>query len=188
VTDLWGGPDTASRASGLVIPMKPGVLGDVLFAGEGGEHRLWLERKWGTCKDTLPYVLWCGINPSTANKFQDDLTITKEQRWTAMLGFSRMIKVNLFSLCSTDPLQLITNVNRDHPANFKMISALNRHAAKFILATGAPPKPIESIARDAMRRVRALRPDMECLGVTRDGWPRHSSRLPYATRFEPFRG
>jgi hypothetical protein len=52
------------------------------------------------------YVLFCGLNPSTADDLKNDPTCTREVNWARAWGFDGFVKVNWGSYRSTSPLVL----------------------------------------------------------------------------------
>lgn len=124
------------------------------------------------------------MNPSGAEADVNDLTIVKECNWTKRLGFGRYVKVNVGSYRWTDSTTLGgARVDLSHPDNLPRILELAAAADTIIVATGAPPDALIGHARATFRALRAAGCKAKCLGVTRDGWPKHSSRLGYATPF-----
>lgn len=57
--------------------------------------RIWDERK--------PFVMFIGLNPSTANADTDDATISRVKAIAANLGYGGVFMMNCFPLISTDP-------------------------------------------------------------------------------------
>ena len=60
--------------------MLPGVDGKAEFS-PCGQYRYWLSRDWGFRRFSggrEPFVLWIGMNPSTAEAEVDDPTIRRE--------------------------------------------------------------------------------------------------------------
>lgn len=170
--------------------MLDGVRGSAEFRGKRSEHRVLLERAWDSSDQPqfVPYVLWVGMNPSMATADQDDLTVRKEQTWTRMLGHQRYVKTNVASYRSTDPTGLEAAEQVCHPDNLRVILMWAKHplCARVVLATGNPPPVMYHIATYVIQELRAHRIELWCLGKTKDGWPRHTSRIAYATKFERF--
>jgi hypothetical protein len=168
--------------------MRPGTHGDARFAGASKEHRLWLLRDWSMEHlDSGAYVLWIGMNPSTADHLTDDLTVRKDQVFTERHGLSRMFKVNVSSYRSTDPAGLnARGVVISHPDNLITIRSLAEGASLIVAATGRVPDLLVPHAQNLFRAMKKDARKMVCLGLTLDGWPKHSSRLAYSTPFQDF--
>jgi hypothetical protein len=56
-------------------------------------------------------LVFCMLNPSTADASEDDPTIRRGVDFANRFGYGRLVVVNLFALCATDPRQL--NMIRD---------------------------------------------------------------------------
>ena len=170
--------------------MRPGTHGDAGFADARKEHRLWLLRDWSMEHlGSGAYALWIGMNPSTADHVWDDLTVRKDQVFTEQhsLGLSRMFKVNISSYRSTDPAGLnARGVVISHPDNLLTIRSLAKGASLIVAATGKVPGILVPHAQNLFRAMKNDGCKMVCLGLTLDGWPKHSSRLAYSTPFQDF--
>lgn len=171
--------------------LQDGVIGRADFIGANQEHRLALERYWGNLLEPDPdprYALWIGMNPSTASHDVDDLTVRKEQTWTRMLGLVRYIKCNIGSYRSTNPAGLAQAEVVSHPDNLPTILRLATapQAHRVILTTGAPPPVLECFYRATVQALRGAGVPLWCLGKTKGGWPKHSSRIGYHTPIVEF--
>jgi hypothetical protein len=158
-------------------PLLPGVMGDAYFPTP--DHRLWLERRW--VGSGGGYALHVGMNPSLAGRDRDDLTVRKDQEFTKRMKLSWMVKCNLGTLVSTDPNGLTGATAVCHPDNLATIMNFASRASRIVIATGKPPDPLLSHARTLFRALRGAGHKMECFGLTKDHWPKHSSRLAYVT-------
>lgn len=170
-----------------MFPMRPGTLGGAEFVGDNMEHRLYLMRDWAAGEIDAPYALSIGMNPSMANHLMDDLTVRKDQIFTEQFGLRRMFKGNVGSYRCTDPAGLTARgVVVSHPENLPMIRRLAADAALIFVATGRVPDVLVPHARTMFRALKQDGRRLMCLGLTRDGWPKHSSRLAYSTPFQEF--
>ncbi len=68
-------------------------------------HRLYLWRRWSTEK---PWLMFIGLNPSTADERLNDPTIRRCIGFAERWGYGGMFMCNVFSLVSTDPKKLNT--------------------------------------------------------------------------------
>ena len=145
---------------------------------------MWLERRWGTTED---YVLHIGMNPSYAGADSDDLTVRKDQEFTRRMGLSRMIKCNVGTYISTDPGGLSHHgIVVSHPDNLAVIRDIAEKASRIVVATGDVPDILKSHARAVFQGLKSRGHKMECFGLTASHWPKHSSRLSYATPLVEF--
>lgn len=135
-------------------------------------------------------VVFCMLNPSTADHIIDDPTIRRDIGFTRRLGGSELIVVNAYALRSTDPKELWKAVDPIGPDNDSWIKRcaqqveLSRDGI-WICAWGA------HIQLDRQRQVLDLiRPHVDpmALGVTKHGFPRHPLYLPKDAELEHFKG
>lgn len=133
---------------------------------DDGKYRYWLKRKWGEGKN----VLWCMLNPSTADAEVDDPTVLRVIEFSQSWGFGSATVVNKYAIRSSDPsiLAKLGHFEAEGPANgfHQWTEALSAHA--LIVAWGNPggrgvPLPISEAA--------LLVP--YCLGITQSGCPIH---------------
>ena len=114
------------------------------------------------------YVMFIGLNPSTADETLDDPTIRRCVGFAKAWGFSALCMANLFAFRATKPKvmkQASDPVGKD---NDKWLRHLCDGASLVIAAWGTDGS---YLARD--RKVCNLLGAMDCLGVTKDGYPRH---------------
>lgn len=132
-----------------------------------GVYRYALWRIWD---HTLPVLNICGLNPSTADARKDDPTIRREIYFAKRDGFGGIIKINLFAYRATNPAELL---RADHPIGFHN-EALHHAAAKssspMLCAWGAN---MGDRAYFTLAMFRSRGTDLRCLGLTRNGYPRH---------------
>lgn len=145
------------------------------------QHRVRLWRVWNP---ELPVLVWCLLNPSVAGAERSDLTLAKCIGFAKRNGYGGVILVNLFTLVSTNPdalskqLQIANVWDADEHIKWACSApVLSRVAA------GWGHKPwAETRATYVLNYLRSLRRgDVLCLGTTKDGHPRHPSRLGYDT-------
>jgi hypothetical protein len=142
-------------------------------------YRLW--RRWGPG----PRVLFCMLNPSTADEVKLDATITRCLGFARDLGAGTLEVVNLFALRSTDPRELARHAAPVGPENDTAIAAAAQLADHVICAWGA-----DRFAHERARRVlgilRRAGAAPTCLRQTKDGHPSHPLYLPATLRPVPY--
>lgn len=146
---------------------------------DDGVYRYLLWRRWSP-GDLLGFVM---LNPSTADASVDDPTIRRCMGFARDLGYGGILVVNVFAFRATDPRSL--------PASTDEAFGGPENAAALALVSGACPVVIAAWgahkrAGDLAQRVRGIVGDMHCLGVTKDGAPRHPLYLPAAARPVPW--
>lgn len=142
-------------------------------------HRYSLSRAWNL---KLPSVMFVGLNPSTADEQEDDPTVRRCVGFARQWNFGGLVLVNLFAYRSTDPAGLLGADDPIGPGNDKHIVACARGAERVVLAWGT-----KGILFDRDQRVLSLLPGAHCLGVTKDGHPKHPLYLAGNTGVRPFR-
>ncbi len=157
------------------------MSGDAHFY-DNGRRRLWLSREWG---DPLNIGLLIGLNPSFADADKADHTITVEIEFAKRWGWDGFLKGNLFTLISTDPAQLaIAHDAEGDPQNLRWLEETAARARKIVCCWGDGGflRGRSSFIRGALWEHRRK---MFCLGLTKKGQPRHTSRLSYETALVP---
>lgn len=146
-----------------------------------GLHRTRLWRVWDA---SLPVLVWCLLNPSVATGERSDLTLAKCIGFAKRNGYGGVIIVNLFTIISTHPGVLSKQL---HYANVWDCDEHIKWAcsapvlAKVVAGWGSKPWA-EKRAIHVLNYLRSLRRgNVLCLGTTKDGQPRHPSRVGYDT-------
>ncbi len=126
------------------------------------------------------------LNPSTADENVDDQTVRACMAFARRWGYGAIAVVNLFAYRATDPADLL---EVDDPVGPDNKAALDRHIAEASLIVAAWGAGIERLVRRGATvppvYVRDETP-MRCLGLTRNGQPRHPCRLARATPLGPW--
>lgn len=138
-------------------------------------HRLYLWRRW---EKVGPWVMFIGLNPSTADERLNDPTVRRCIGFAHKWGYSGMFMCNAYTLVSTDPKKLNTETPIVRGAQLAMRVIRNR-CEKAIAAWGNQIV----LVRDWEDRVVRIKKDLSplhCLGVTKLGHPRHPLYLPYS--------
>jgi hypothetical protein len=145
-----------------------GASGTAWFSQDRA-YRYLLTRTWS---DTPDAMTWIMLNPSTADAFTTDPTITRCVRFARREGCGSIRVVNLFALRATDPRSL-SLPGRDPvgPSNDRF---LDDHAqAHLVVAAWGAGGTLNGRAREVGQRLAAAGVPLKCLGVTAAGHPRH---------------
>ena len=147
-------------------------------------YRYTLWREWGT--GTLPilqpnhgansYVMFIGLNPSTADETKDDPTIRKCIGFAKRWGFGSLCMTNLFAYRSTDPRKMKDHPNPIGDDNDLWLACCARSAGMIVAAWG---RDGQHLKRDLA--VMQILKDVHCLGLNNDGSPKHPLYVPYGT-------
>jgi hypothetical protein len=151
---------------------------------EDEAFRYSLERWFGTSGKSS--ALFVGLNPSTATASIDDPTIRREVGYTRDWGYTRYLKANLYAFRSTNPKALYANpcparapslpgYEKVGRRNMAAIQALMDRADVIVACWGANKLHPAAIA---IAELILADPRTRCLGLTKDGAPRHPLYLP----------
>jgi hypothetical protein len=152
---------------------------------ECGRFRYWLSRRWADG----PVLLFVMLNPSVADASVDDATIRRCATFSFVHGFGCFEVVNLFAFRATKPRDLALAGWPPGPENDLHIETAARNADAICVAWGAIGERNAADARmqAVMPRLRiAARNPVQCLRVTRSGYPQHPLYLPSECRLQPF--
>lgn len=156
-----------------------------VFSPEG-VFRYRLSRKWGPGGT----VLFCMLNPSTANDVDDDATIRRCRQFAARDDFGGIDVVNLFAFRATDRRELKSSpLSKIGAANDQHISrALEERPAMIVAAWGAFPAEhpdwlLRARSVFATLKAHAGPRGVRCLGQTTGGFPCHPLYRPGDTKF-----
>lgn len=148
-------------------------------AGERGAYRYVLTRSWESGAGTVNVIM---LNPSTATHLEDDPTIRRCEDFARRWGYRRVTITNLFAFRATEPAGLRRTADPIGPENDWYVRSCAQEADRVLVAWGT-----HGSYRGRDRAVLALLEarwrggDLLCLGVTRDGHPRHPLYLRMET-------
>lgn len=145
-----------------------------------GKYRYSLLRDWSIDdnSENVPFLLFVGHNPSTADEINDDRTINACMRFTKLAGFKKMCMANLFSWRATKKEELIplSDIDRIGHENDRILISLAKKADKIVAAWGVCYEYKERAAyvENMLRMVKPL----HVLRLTKYGFPHHPLYLP----------
>jgi len=152
---------------------------------QDGLHRL---RLWRTWNAQAPVMVWVLLNPSVADAARSDLTLAKCIGFAKRHGCGGVVLVNLFTLVSTDPLPVARAMHEgtaNHADADTHIRAASRLPLAMVVAGWGSQPWAASRARTVLCHLRARgHSAVLCFGRTKDGSPRHPSRIGYDTPLE----
>lgn len=135
-----------------------------------GRYRYLLTRTWDA---SLPVLVFCMLNPSTADASQDDPTIRRCIGFARREGCGGLAVVNLFAWRATDPDKLpLLDGDAIGPQNRKhIVSAVK--GRRVVLAYGAHHSAHPHVVLPLLELLRQHAAGLYCLGTTKAGAPRH---------------
>jgi len=142
------------------------------------------------------YVMWIGLNPSTADESVDDPTIRRCISFTKSWGYDGMFMVNLFTYRATDPNEMLAQfsvradgqnivgeyMNRSSPVggckNAQVVYHLQKKCALVVAAWGANQNLIVKDRASSMcswfvDEKCPIDRDLHCVAMTMDFSPGH---------------
>ena len=148
-----------------------------------GAYRYKLSRIWDITVPSLRFVM---LNPSTADANLDDPTIRRCIGFGRREGYGGIEVLNLYGYRATKPAALREAADPIGPDNETYLDHLGAWTARvgipIVLAWG-----VHGGERGlyVARRLARLGADLRCLGLSRDGHPKHPLYLPTSAPLEP---
>jgi hypothetical protein len=138
---------------------------------------------WRIWDDGKPFVMFIGLNPSTANEYSDDPTIRRIKRLTFNWGYGGFYMLNLFAYVSSDPKELKKCAD-PLGDNDKWLLWAKPKCDKVIFAWGKFKE-----AKERSKEVVKMFPKALALVINNDGSPRHplyvkSDTLPISYKID----
>ena len=167
------------------LALMEGVRGDAEFS-EDGRYRP-LMRRW--LGDVFPdrYLLFIGMNPSTADATVNDPTCGREWTFTRREGFEAMVKANVGDYRATDPKMLLApGVEATSPDNLPIIRKAAAGADRVVLCHGKLNRALAPAGRTLIAALTEDGVPLWCFGTNADGSPKHPLYLRGDTALRPF--
>lgn len=135
-----------------------------------GRYRYVLTRTWDAA---LPVLVFCMLNPSTADEWEDDPTIRRCMGFARREGCGGIAVVNLFAWRSTNPDKLpLLDADKAGPDNTEHVARTVK-GRRVIVAYGAHFSAHPFVALPFLELLRSNAVSIHCLGTTKSGAPRH---------------
>jgi hypothetical protein len=136
------------------------------------EDRVYRYQLWRQQFHALHYVLFIGLNPSTADETKDDPTIRRCVGFTNSWGYGALCMANLFAFRATNPKVMMASKDPIGVDNDEFIKQLAEEAALIICAWGNGGN-YKGRAREVIGLLNPVLPKVMVLGVNADGSPKH---------------
>ena len=146
-----------------------------------GRYRYSLWRSWSANHPRIVFIL---LNPSTADEQKNDPTIRRCMGFARAWNFGSIEVVNLFAYRATDHRELFKASDPIGEENDRFLMQAVQCCSIVVLGWGTRGT---LLGRD--RQVIQMligRNDVYCLGITKDGQPRHPLYIKGDTNLEPF--
>jgi hypothetical protein len=178
-----------SESNGLIVDRHASLVGDTASAVFSGDrrYRYALTRRWDLSSPLACFIM---LNPSTADAMADDPTIRRCTGFARAWGAGGLLVVNLFGLRATDPAELRSADDPVGPDNDAVITWwLWSQQAELIgpvVAAWGVHGTLQGRDRHAAGLLADRGRDLSCLGVTKDGNPKHPLYLPADSPLIPY--
>jgi len=123
---------------------------------------------WRTWDDSHPYVMFVGLNPSTADEVSDDPTLTRCVNFAKSWGYGGVCMANLFAFRATEPSDMKAATDPIGQENNKWLTQLANNAGLVVAAWGN-----EGAFLNRSTQVIELLPNLHCLKINKSGEPAH---------------
>ncbi|WEK05998.1 MAG: DUF1643 domain-containing protein [Candidatus Devosia phytovorans] len=169
------------------LALMPGVKGDASFSKDGKYRQLM--RRWAGESFPERYILFIGMNPSTADATVNDPTCAREWTFANREGYTAMVKANVGDYRATDPKMLLApGVVAVSGDNIPAIRTAAAGADFVVLCHGKLNKALAPAGRELVTALKSDGVDLWCFGTNGDGSPKHPLYLRADTplvRFQP---
>ena len=91
---------------------------------------------WRIWDETTAYAQFVGLNPSTADEFNDDPTIKRCISYAKAWGYGGLMMTNLFAYRATDPEIMLRAKDPIGPENNRLLLAYANNAGVVVGAWG----------------------------------------------------
>ncbi|AJD42998.1 DUF1643 domain-containing protein [Rhizobium sp. SEMIA 4085] len=164
----------------LALDDSIGLIKKAAVISDCGRYRYELTRVW---EKGRPLLVTCMLNPSTADADNDDPTICALIHFGKAWGYGGLLVVNLFAFRSSSPIVMMSSHYPRGPKNVQFIETALTVArlqnTPALAAWGAHGAHHASLndgegGQDWFcGRARHQTVDLVCLGLTKEGFPKH---------------
>jgi len=130
--------------------------------------------------------MFVGLNPSTADEYQDDRTVAKCKAYARKWGYPGMIMTNLFAFRATDPKDMRRWAEPVGDMNDFWLDFTARRAKEIVLCWGNHGAYRSRSIRVVSGLLEPYRDKLRCLAITKQDEPGHPLYLPMKSTLQPF--
>lgn len=130
-------------------------------------YRYTLWREWAN--GGQDFVTFVGLNPSTADESINDPTIRRCIGFAKSWGYDGLLMMNLFAFRATDPKEMKRQPDPVGGLNDVYLDSAAEQSGVIVAAWGSNGR---HHGRDA-QVIKLFGDNLHCLGVTKNGDPRH---------------
>lgn len=147
-------------------------------------YRYSLTRTWDPAKGAVMFI---GLNPSTADENELDPTLRRIMGFAKFWGHGAFHMANLFAVRATQPEDMRAAPDPIGPRNDEYLLRLAVQSDLIVCAWGVHGTWMER-DREVYNLLRKRGYRLMCLGLTKEGHPKHPLYMRADTQLETFRG
>ena len=154
------------------LPAQPSLFvapSDICHFSPCRTWRYWLRRSWDAELEPLVVI---GLNPSTADENYDDPTVRRCVNYARAWGHGGLVMLNIFAYRSTDPAGLTAPGVSPVGAENDQALIEQTMGRRVVCAWGVHGKLLDRGA-EVLRLINPGAKEVLCLGVTKEGYPKH---------------
>ena len=137
------------------------------------KYRYTLWRNWGGMFEPEEYVMFIGLNPSTADEVKNDPTVRRCIGYAKDWGYTAICMTNIFAYRATLPGDMMAVSDPVGPQNDSALVEVAQDACIVIAAWG-----VNGSYLNRGEEVQKLLPNLHYLKLTKEGFPAHPLYLP----------
>ena len=122
---------------------------------------------WRTWDESKPYVMFVGLNPSTADETTNDPTLTRCINYAKSWGFG-VCMANIFAYRATKPIDMKAATDPIGAENNDWLVELSNDAGMVVAAWGNDGSYL-----GRSKQIEELLPNLHCLKLNKSGEPAH---------------
>jgi len=145
-------------------------------------YRYTLSRKWNS--ENPKTLLFCMLNPSTADANLDDPTIRRCIGFAKSWGYDEIIVINLYALRTPSPKDLWPHSDPIGLENNQYLKELANKYLDIVCAWGGNAK--KERVQEVAKLFKGVGANLYCLGTTKDGSPKHPLYIKGDKQLEPW--
>jgi len=143
--------------------------------------RLYRYSLWRMWDESLPVVMFVGLNPSTADENEDDNTIRRCIGFAKDWGYGGIYMANLFAYRATKPKDMKAALEPIGNDNDSILVELYKNADITIAAWST-----DGSFKNRDKEVQLLLPQLHVLKINKDGSPSHPLYLKKSLTPKPW--
>ena len=140
------------------------------------KYRYVLKCRWDDLFEEKP-IAWIGLNPSTADEFQLDPTLTRIKGFSESFGFNCFYMLNIFAFRATDPKVMKMENDPTGPENDRWLKETADKCELIVACWGGHGKH-NGRSDKVIALLSAHGKKLHCLAKTKEGYPGHPLYLP----------